>query len=86
MLFVDFFLGFGIGFPLFLCCFPHFQRHNRFMLTVCNDDFVLVGLFDDVELVAFPLNFCCGMSAKGYLTCIDRIVQNILNNAHGKLG
>ena len=56
------------------------------MLTVCNDDFVLVGLLDDVELVAFPLNFGGGMSAKGYLTRINRIIQNILNNAHGKFG
>ncbi len=86
MLLVDFLLGFGICFPLFLCCFPHFQRHNRFMLTVCDDDFVLVGLLDDVKLIAFSLDLCGGMSSKGYLTRINRIVQNILNNTHGKLG
>lgn len=56
------------------------------MLTVCDDDFVLVGLLDDVKLIAFSLDLCGGMSSKGYLTRINRIVQNILNNTHGKLG
>ena len=52
MFLVDFLLCVGIGLSFLLGGFPYLQRYNSVMLTIGNDDFLIVRLLDDVELIS----------------------------------